>query len=66
MVVVVGLLVDGTKVVRIYNDKSKPDEVSYLNLRPSTGSIEEYLAPAARYLLSLMKAKKQEGAKEKS
>lgn len=39
-----------TEIVRVSRDGSKPDEVRYENIRPSTGTLEEYLKPAAKFL----------------
>lgn len=56
----VAILMECTKVIRISRDGSKPDQHFYLNVRSATGTMEEYLEPAANYLAAVIGRRIQE------
>lgn len=43
-----------TEIVRVSRDGTGREEIRYENVRPSTGTLEEYLEPAARFLLHVI------------
>jgi len=49
------MLHDATVIVRIDRKTGKEISRTYNNVRPSTGSLEDYLAPAAKYLAKVLK-----------
>ena len=49
------MLYDATAIVRIDRKTGKEISTTYTNIRPSTGSLEDYLAPAVEYLAKVLR-----------
>ena len=60
------VLMECTMVIRISRSGTEPDQYFYHNVRLATGTMEEHLEPAARYLAAVIGRSIQEEINVKS